>query len=456
MEDHTRIVRYSSNLRIVWDLFLTLVTAAAFVEYSYRFTFRRTDPSPLAWLIAAVFVADIVLSFRSEIRKKLTFVSDLPSITREYLGSWFVADLVAALPIAGIGPLLHWQVGPGAAGTLLLAAVWLLPLVKTAKLFSTGKRIQERLKITPGVMRLVVFGFMFILAAHTMGLGWVLIGASEAQRPHIDQYLRAIYWCMTTIATIGYGDYYPNHDSNLQIIYTIAVQVIGVGFYGYIIGNMASLIANLDVARATFMKKMEEINNFMRTKRVPHALQDRVHDYFAYLWETRKSASTISVIEELPHTLAMSVMLFLNRSIIEKVSLFRNANEIFIRETIQLLRPLVYLPDDYIIRQGEFGDCMYFLSSGDVEVVVNGQRVAQLGAGSPFGETALIQGEKRNASIRTLTYCDVYKLQKEDFDALRRKYPEFDEQVKQVVEARIKDTAAKMGSKAEEKDHPSS
>jgi hypothetical protein len=289
-----------------------------------------------------------------------------------------------------------------------------------------------------------------------MGLGWILIGASEAQRSHIDQYIRAIYWCMTTIATIGYGDYYPNHDSNLQIIYTIAVQVIGVGFYGYIIGNMASLIANLDVARATFMKKMEEINNFMRTKRVPHELQDRVHDYFAYLWETRKSASTISVIEELPHTLAMSVMLFLNRSIIEKVSLFRNANEIFIRETIQLLRPLVYLPDDYIIRQGEFGDCMYFLSSGDVEVVVNGQRVAQLGAGSPFGETALIQGENRNASIRTLTYCDVYKLQKEDFDALRRKYPEFDEQVKQVVEARIKDTAAKMGSKAEDKDHPPS
>jgi CRP-like cAMP-binding protein len=125
------------------------------------------------------------------------------------------------------------------------------------------------------------------------------------------------------------------------------------------------------------------------------------------------------------------------------VTLFRNANEIFIREIVQLLRPIVFLPGDYIIRQGEYGDCMYFLSSGDVEVVVGEARVAQLGAGSPFGETALLQGEKRNASIRALTYCDVYKLSKSDFDALRARYPEFDAEVKKVIEDRIRDTQEK-------------
>ena len=86
---------------------------------------------------------------------------------------------------------------------------------------------------------------------------------------------------------------------------------------------------------------------------------------------------------------------------------------------------------------------MYFLSSGDVEVVVGEAKVAQLGAGSPFGETALLQGEKRNASIRALTYCDVYKLSKSDFDALRARYPEFDAEVKKVIEDRIRDTQEK-------------
>ena len=62
---------------------------------------------------------------------------------------------------------------------------------------------------------------------------------------------------------------------------------------------------------------------------------------------------------------------------------------------------------------------------------------------SPFGETALIQGEKRMASIRALDYCDVYKLSKADFDALRERYPDFDAQVKKVVEDRMKDTQEK-------------
>ncbi len=47
------------------------------------------------------------------------------------------------------------------------------------------------------------------------------------------------------------------------------------------------------------------------------------------------------------------------------------------------------------------------------------------------------------ASIRALTYCDVYKLSKSDFDALRVRYPDFDAQVKKVVEERLKNTEEK-------------
>ena len=99
-----------------------------------------------------------------------------------------------------------------------------------------------------------------------------------------------------------------------------------------------------------------------------------MRNYYAYLWETQKSVSPVSITEELPHTLSMEILLFLNRTILEKVSLFKNANEIFIREIVQLLRPMVFLPDDYIIRQGEYGDCMYFLSNGDVEVLVTARQ----------------------------------------------------------------------------------
>jgi hypothetical protein len=433
--------------KIVYNTFLIFASLAGTIITSYRLTFRIYDFDALYWLINAVYLLDIPYTFNQSVKKGLTVHSDRKSIARHYLRGWFAVDVIAAIPFSWLLFITSLWV-PSAQMEMsavldIIVITKLMKLVKISKVSAIFNDIKESLTVNPALMRLVTFAFWFVTVVHLMACGWVLIGASEHARPAFDQYLRGVYWCVTTIATIGYGDYTPNHDSNLQIIYTIGVMVFGVGMYGYIIGNVATLIANLDVARANYQAKMEEINDFLHTKKVPGSLQARVRDYYAYLWETQKSISSVSMTEELPHTLSMEILLFLNRAILEKVSLFKNANEIFIREVVQLLRPMIFLPDDYIIRQGEFGDCMYFLSNGDVEVVVNGVRVATLGQGSPFGETALIQGENRMASVRALTYCDVYKLSKVDFDSLRAHHPDFDAQVKKVVEARIKDTQEK-------------
>jgi voltage-gated potassium channel len=143
-----------------------------------------------------------------------------------------------------------------------------------------------------------------------------------------------------------------------------------------------------------------------------------------------------NVLKELPHTLAVDVLIHINKDILQKVEFFKNANDIFIREVVDMLTMETYLPEDYIIRQGEYGDCMYFLSIGTAEVVVNGNSVAKLGSGSPFGEMALVSGDKRMASIRALDYCDVYRLHREGFERLRSRYAEFDQRVKDVIAQR--------------------
>lgn len=409
---------------------------------SYHLTFGSSEFDAWYWLCTVVYLADMVWSANQAIKRELVVTATRTQICRAYVRSWFTVDLLAALPLSWTFHLLTHQDASGAAGSLavLFSAT---RMAKVAKIGHYLGDIRDTLNANPGAMRLITFACWFVVALNLMASGWCLIGASESTRPAMDQYIRALYWCLTTIATIGYGDYYPDHNSNQQIIYTMGVQVFGVAMYGYIIGNVSSLIANLDIARANYAKRMEEVGDYMRTRRLPPELQEKVRDYYAYLWATRKGVSAQSLTDELPHTLAMEIQLFLNRATFDKVSLFRRAGEIFVREIVQLLQPVVFLPGDYIIRQGEYGDCMYFLCDGDVEVLVNEQRVAVLGQGSPFGETALIEGEKRTASVRAVTYCDVYRLAKQDFDALRARYPEFDAQVREVVEARRRDTEAK-------------
>ena len=66
-----------------------------------------------------------------------------------------------------------------------------------------------------------------------------------------------------------------------------------------------------------------------------------------------------------------------------------------------------YAAGEYIVREGETGDCMYVVLEGAAEVVHEGAdgeivRLGTLDAGEFFGEMALFGGETRSASVRAL------------------------------------------------------
>lgn len=430
------LIPHDSRIKIVWDLLIITAVFFSAIVIPYRMVSGSDHTDLLYWLITVFFCVDIILIFNTEVKAGLHVLADRKSVARQYLKTWFFFDLLAALPLA---PLFDLVTPHDASETLayqIMMLFRLLRLVKLVKVPSTFKVLKEIVDVSPALMRLIIFFFWFSLIAHFIALGWIAIGAGEVSRSFGDQYIRALYWCITTIATIGYGDYAPNHDSNLQILYTIIVQVIGVGMFGYIIGNVATLIVNIDTARADFHAKMEEVRNYMRIQQIPASIQERVKNYYHYLWETRQGITNVDFMLTLPQTLRLEISLYLNKDILDKVSLFKGADEIFIREVIEELEPLVFLPGDFVIRQGEYGDCMYFLSSGSVQVIVNDKPVAVLSEGSPFGETALIRNEKRNASIKALSYCDIYRLSQHSFEQLRKKYPEFDQRVSEISASR--------------------
>jgi voltage-gated potassium channel len=404
---------------------------------SYRQVFHLFSPDAWYWALEGFFIADIVLNFFTTIKRGHIRIETPAEVRRFYVRTSFFIDILSALPIEAF---LFWIWGPlGIQGPavsslyLLILSITLIKLVKAGRIF---KYLQESLGIMPAARRLLLFAYWLVVAIHIIALGWIWIGAGETNRPFMDQYLRALYWATTTIATIGYGDYTPDHNSNVQIIYTVIIQLFGVGMFSYVIANVSSLVANLDVAKSTYRRHLDEVNAFLHAQKIPPQLQERVRDYYSYLWEQQRGVSTMQVLQEFPRSLSQEILLHLNREVIERVELFRGADELFIREAMQLLKSEVFLPGEYIIRQGEYGDCMYFLTSGIVQVVADGKEIARLGPGSPFGETALIEQGRRNASVISIGYSTGYRLAKSDFEGLRQKYPEFDAHIKKVVEGR--------------------
>jgi CPA2 family monovalent cation:H+ antiporter-2 len=107
------------------------------------------------------------------------------------------------------------------------------------------------------------------------------------------------------------------------------------------------------------------------------------------------------------------------------------------RETLILhFLPKTASPGERIIRSGDRAEAAYFLSAGEVEVAVRGRQISKLGAGSFFGEMALLSGERRSADVTALDFCKYLALSQRDFRRFVRKYPSVYEQVVALAKER--------------------
>ena len=126
-----------------------------------------------------------------------------------------------------------------------------------------------------------------------------------------------------------------------------------------------------------------------------------------------------------------------NRSVVETVPLFQTCDAIFQHNIAMVLKPDVFAPGDFIIKKGEIGREMFFLVRGEVEVIDGkGKVINTLGPGNFFGETALLLSEPRTASVRAKEYCDLFVLEKNDFQSVLRDSPHFAKSILDICRQR--------------------
>ncbi len=113
---------------------------------------------------------------------------------------------------------------------------------------------------------------------------------------------------------------------------------------------------------------------------------------------------------------------------LDQVVLFQGLSSEQRKRLSRLLRPLFVVPGEVIVRHGERGDGVYFISSGAVEVALPEHKV-RLGRGDFFGEMALMESRRRVADVTALTYCQLLKLDQADFDHFLQSEPAIREQI---------------------------
>jgi hypothetical protein len=110
---------------------------------------------------------------------------------------------------------------------------------------------------------------------------------------------------------------------------------------------------------------------------------------------------------------------------------FRQAHKLFITERFDA--------GQTVFRQGDHGECAYFIRTGEVEVVdeTNGAFLAKLHSGQYFGEMALITNAPRNATVRALTPVELAVLGKQNFIDMMKLLPVTEESILSTVQSRV-------------------
>ena len=344
--------------------------------------------------------------------------------------SMVISDFFIAIPFDVI--LSPW-LGLGAMPLMLSKILILKHLSYVRKLLDAFASLH------PIVYRLVPVVLFMPMLVHLVACLWIYLGSGTAvpDGSAVNEYIRGIYWTFTTLTTVGYGDIAAK--TPIQMLLACSVQILGVGVFGFILSNVASMLARLDAARDHHLEILDRVETYMRYNHLPPSLRGRVRFYYRYIWETHRGYDDSEVLSTLPDQLRGEVALEINRTIIDKVPILTGVDEDVIQDIVRQLKAQVCVPGEKVFHIDEPGEAMYFIHAGEVEILArDGKIMNTLQSGHFFGEMALLTNQPRNATVRAKSYCDLFVLSRESFVQVAHRYPQFEKQLHQTANDRLK------------------
>jgi CRP-like cAMP-binding protein len=252
-----------------------------------------------------------------------------------------------------------------------------------------------------------------------------------------DEYLGAVTFAVTCITLTRLN--HPPITSVAEHIFAIFLLVSGISHYFFILSTLELLQSRMQLPSAMTNVQMESVHRFCLNNKIPRMLQRHIENYFHGQFLSKRFVGEARILAEMPATLRTEVLLALKAGVLHDVPLLKRLENSNLVEDLMLqLKPQLCLRGEHVITEGEFGREMFILSEGQMAVIVNGRKVAELQSGAFFGEIALIFGVRRTASISALTICSFFSLSKLQLEAMLTEYPAerelFLRQVKEFME----------------------
>ncbi|XP_034947570.1 potassium/sodium hyperpolarization-activated cyclic nucleotide-gated channel 2 isoform X3 [Chelonus insularis] len=470
------VIHPCSSFRFYWDLCMLLLLVANLIILPVAISFFNDDLST-RWiafncLSDTIFLIDIVVNFRTGIMQQDNaeqVILDPKLIAKHYLRTWFFLDLISSIPLDYIFLIFNqfqdfsesFQILHAGRALRILRLAKLLSLVRLLRLSRLVRYVSQWeevyfLNMASVFMRIFNLICMMLLIGHWSGClqflvpmlqgfpsnSWVAI--NELQNSFwLEQYSWALFKAMSHMLCIGYGRFPPQSLTDMWL--TMLSMISGATCYALFLGHATNLIQSLDSSRRQYREKVKQVEEYMAYRKLPREMRQRITEYFEHRYQGKFFDEEL-ILGELSEKLREDVINYNCRSLVASVPFFANADSNFVSDVVTKLRYEVFQPGDIIIKEGTIGSKMYFIQEGIVDIVMaNGEVATSLSDGSYFGEICLLTNARRVASVRAETYCNLFSLSVDHFNAVLDQYPLMRRTMESVAAERYKLWLNKIG-----------
>ncbi|XP_036394620.1 potassium voltage-gated channel subfamily H member 8-like [Megalops cyprinoides] len=443
------ILLHFSTFKAGWDWLILLATFYVAVTVPYNVCFigdddditRSTTVSDIA--VEILFIIDIVLNFRTTyVSKSGQVIFEARLICIHYMTTWFIIDLVAALPF----DLLY------AFKVSVVSVVHLLKTVRLLRLLRLLQKMDRYSQHSTVVLTLLMS--MFALLAHWMACIWYVIGKKEMEAnafswdigwlhelgkrlespyssgnstagPSLRSvYIASLYFTLSSLTSVGFGNVSANTDA--EKIFSICTMLIGALMHALVFGNVTAIIQRMYSRWSLYHTRTKDLKDFIRVHHLPQQLKQRMLEYFQTIWSVNNGIDANELLKDFPDELRSDITMHLNKEILQ-LSLFESASRGCLRSLSLHIKTSFCAPGEYLLRQGDALQAIFFVCSGSMEVLKDGMVLAILGKGDLIGANLSVHNRaiKTKADVKALTYCDLQCISLKGLYEVLDLYPEY-------------------------------
>ncbi|XP_035215640.1 cyclic nucleotide-gated cation channel alpha-3-like [Stegodyphus dumicola] len=388
-----------------------------------------------------IYMVDIAVHCRTGYLEQGLLVRDRSKLVKNYTSSIsFKLDIISLLPT----DILYVVIGTSCKTKVPCGVIVRLNrLFRFPRMLEFFDRTETRTNF-PYAFRIAKLIFYILVIIHwnacfffamsyAIGFGtdtWVYKNVSDPKYGSLThQYIYSFYWSTLTLTTIGEV---PVPEQDIEYLFVVIDFLVGVLIFATIVGNVGSMITNMNAARVEFQSKMDNIKQYLEFRKVGQDLENRVIKWFEYLWTNKQSLDENAVTSTLPDKLKAEIAIHVHLDTLKQVRIFQDCEPGLLVQLVLRLRLQVFSPGDYICRKGDVGKEMYIVKRGRLNVVADDGKTVfvTLCDGSVFGELSLLNisgvktGNRRTANVRSVGYSDLFCLSKEDLWEVLEEYPE--------------------------------